>query len=99
MEEGKSVVMDTKWKNLGNGKPSAADLRQLYVYHEYYQAHKVALVYPGPANIYPGHYFYPNDQGLSLKECSVISLPTEKVVSVWQESIAQELLRGWLGKA
>lgn len=93
-----TAIIDTKWKNLGDGKPSPDDLRQLYVYHEYYQAQKVALVYPGTANIYPGHYFYPNDQGLSQKECSVISLPTEKVISVWQKSIAQELLGGWLGR-
>ncbi|MEZ5039737.1 MAG: restriction endonuclease [Saprospiraceae bacterium] len=92
-----AAIIDTKWKNLGDGKPSPDDLRQLYVYHEYYQAQKVALVYPGTANIYPGHYFYPNERGLSQKECSVISLPTEKVISVWQESIARELLGRWLG--
>ncbi len=96
MEGGKSVVMDTKWKNLGNGKPSAADLRQLYVYHEYYQAHKVALVYPGAANIHLGNYYEADHQVLSNRECSVITIPTEKGIAAWQACIANQVFIGWL---
>jgi 5-methylcytosine-specific restriction enzyme subunit McrC len=39
-------VIDTKWKNIGNGKPSTDDLRQLYVYNEYWQSKKSVLLYP-----------------------------------------------------
>lgn len=71
--------------------PSAADLRQLYVYHEYYQAHKVALVYPGPANIHLGNYYEADHQSLSNRECSVITIHTEKGIAAWQAYIANQV--------
>ncbi len=40
------LVIDTKWKVIEQHKPSTHDLRQMYVYNEYWQSAKALLVYP-----------------------------------------------------
>lgn len=46
--EGKTeiFIIDTKWKNIENSEPSANDLRQMYVYNEYWYSNKAMLLYP-----------------------------------------------------
>jgi 5-methylcytosine-specific restriction enzyme subunit McrC len=39
-------IIDTKWKNIDYGKPSTHDLRQMYVYNEYWGSTKAMLLYP-----------------------------------------------------
>lgn len=84
------LVVDTKWKNLNGGNPSPDDLRQLYVYHEYYGAKKVALAYPGKVDIKTGLYFE-FDGDMSEKECAIISLPVENNIKKWQLLIHNEI--------
>src|SRR5690606_26999948 len=70
-----SIVLDTKWKNLNGYNPSPDDLRQMYVYHEYFGAKKVALIYPGQETYKAsGIYLDPRTGIESNKECSVLSL-------------------------
>lgn len=92
------VVLDTKWKNLNGYSPSPDDLRQLYVYHEYYRASKVALVYPGTdLSSRSGRYLCQDTGSLTDKECSIISLPVIGNIDAWQMSICSEVA-GWLNK-
>lgn len=94
--EGKEkVVLDTKWKNIGYGNPSAEDLRQMYAYHKFYEAKKVALVYPGTIVVRNGKYFVEGSEEPSDNECSIITIPTEKTIASWQESIANQVFEHW----
>ena len=90
------VVLDTKWKNLGGSNPSPDDLRQMYVYHDYYGAKRVALVYPGSDSVHKGHYIKPDNKGLTDKQCSVMSIAVQEQITQWQESICAKMI-GWMG--
>ncbi len=41
-----TFIIDTKWKNIDNSEPSTHDLRQMYVYNEYWDSKKAMLLYP-----------------------------------------------------
>jgi len=86
------VVLDTKWKNLYDYNPSPDDLRQIYVYHKYYKAKRVALVYPGLNNKKEDGIYLEEDVN---NECSVISLAVEQDIKAWQTNI-QKQFRDWL---
>jgi 5-methylcytosine-specific restriction enzyme subunit McrC len=83
-------VLDTKWKNLDNTRPSVEDLRQLFVYHEFYEATRVAIVYPGTQEIIDGNYF--NERGSrSHKRCAVIPIHVNSNIKNWQEAIYKRI--------
>ncbi len=84
------IVLDTKWKNLNDYNPSSADLRQLYVYHHYYKAKKVALVYPGNSENRNGLYFEPNGT-ISDKVCTILTLEENKIINEWQVEIYNKI--------
>lgn len=85
------MVLDTKWKNLNGYNPSPDDLRQMYVYHEYYKAKKVALVYPGSVLLKTmGTYLDPVSSKEIDKECSIFSIPAQTDINQWQKNIYKE---------
>ncbi|MDR3023462.1 5-methylcytosine restriction system specificity protein McrC [Chryseobacterium sp.] len=48
-------IIDTKWKNIDNNKPSTHDLRQMYVYNEYWESKKSLLLYPSNNDDFDGY--------------------------------------------
>lgn len=85
-----TLVLDTKWKNISYSKPSSEDLRQMYVYHDYYNASKVVLVYPGNKGYERGHYFEkspPCNKKISQKECGVLKVPVMGNIEEWMKEI------------
>ena len=89
------VVLDTKWKNLNGYNPSPDDLRQMYVYHKYYGATRVALIYPGIESFKSGVYLDTKTGKETNKECSVISLSVNKDIKKWQKYI-NERFETWM---
>jgi 5-methylcytosine-specific restriction enzyme subunit McrC len=88
----KKIVLDTKWKNLNGYNPSPDDLRQMYVYHEYFNAEKVALVYPGNSeNGKKGNYFDIEGNQVGSKQCSIITIKVENQIKEWQKKIVEQI--------
>lgn len=92
------VVLDTKWKNLNGYNPSPDDLRQMFVYHEYFGAKRVALVYPGNNDRFEikGSFFPSSNYKEMDKECSVILMEVPKkagenmsLIKTWQSVICK----------
>ena len=75
-KEGKkeTFIIDTKWKNIDNSEPSTHDLRQMYVYNEYWHSNKAMLLYPTNSSNQKDQEFTPftNDKhACSLGKISV----------------------------
>lgn len=89
----KKIVLDTKWKNLNGYNPSPDDLRQMYVYHEYFDAQKVALVYPGNnKNSKKGTYFDKDGVNDDNKHCSVVLIDVvDTGIKKWQKNIIEQI--------
>lgn len=51
-----TFIIDTKWKNINGSKPSTDDLRQIYVYNEYWQSDKAMLLYPTNTTSFEGDF-------------------------------------------
>lgn len=83
-----TVVLDTKWKYLNGEGPSADDLRQMYVYQEYFQANMAALIYPGTDRKLSGAYFQKEEnKHLDTKECHILQISVEENTFLWQKKI------------
>ena len=94
--DGARLVLDTKWKNVSGRNPSPEDLRQLFAYLKYFQAEKVALVYPGPGDAtYRGNYYKVDDNRVPGEEqCAVITIEVKEDIRAWQQAICDQV-RDW----
>jgi 5-methylcytosine-specific restriction enzyme subunit McrC len=85
-KEGKKWILDTKWKNIGDSKPSPEDLRQLFAYQTFWKTEKVALVYPDDKDdFWKGKFLEGHG------DCWVIKLGIREQINDWQEKIAAQI--------
>lgn len=93
---GAPAIIDTKWKDIGQGKPSASDLQQLFAYLMYYRAAQVALVYPGNRRISQGHFQMKSPPTEQFPNCSVLCIPPSDNIQAWQAQIAKQIFQDWI---
>ncbi|WP_020534922.1 McrC family protein [Lewinella cohaerens] len=92
-----NYVLDTKWKLVAN-KPSIEDIRQMYAYHHYFKAEKVALLYPGDKPYVTGKFVDINKQKqLSEMECGLLFTKFDGSVVKWQKQIGEEIMN-WMNR-
>lgn len=85
-------VIDTKWK-LVEKRPSIEDIRQMYAYHHYFEAEKVALLYPGENNYISGKFVNIKQQKeLGNFECGLLFTQFEGSINLWQEQIGKKVI-------
>jgi 5-methylcytosine-specific restriction enzyme subunit McrC len=96
--DSKYYVLDTKWKNMNDDKPSNDDLRQMFAYLHYYNATKTALLYPDKnEKIITGNYHH-RLHDKKDEECSLLKIPVQKDITKWQEKINKHIVN-WITKA
>lgn len=93
VKNGESIVLDTKWKNIGTGNPSPEDLRQMYAYCDYFDAQKAALVYPGERFAAQGGTFLEieREKEKTSKKCGIILLSVNPDIKAWQLHISEKI--------
>lgn len=75
-EFGKFII-DTKWKNISNNQPSTHDLRQMYVYNDYWKSAKAMLLYPSKESKFDGfekfkdHHIHTKYTEIEQHECGI----------------------------
>ena len=73
------LVIDTKWKNIEQSQPSTHDLRQMYVYNEFWKSTRAMLLYPSQiTNLHSERFilFDDNKHSCSLGKVSIFDADT-----------------------
>lgn len=89
-KDGRTYIIDTKWKNIGTGKPGYADLQQMFAYTKYFSSAHTLLLYPGENDIFKkGSFYHETERDLNYP-CSVgvIALKGKEPISEWQREIS-----------
>jgi 5-methylcytosine-specific restriction enzyme subunit McrC len=60
-----TFIIDTKWKNINGGKPSTDDLRQMYVYNDYWKSYQAMLLYPSNKSTFTGFVAFEKNKAKS----------------------------------
>jgi 5-methylcytosine-specific restriction enzyme subunit McrC len=84
----------TNWKNI-DSKPSNEDVQQMFAYHHYFEAEKVALMYPGSHDYIGGNFIEIDGRIESTQECGLLFVDANSDVKKWTAQI-QGKVEGWI---
>lgn len=93
-------IIDTKWKNISYSKPSTHDLRQMYVYNDYWKSDKAMLLYPSNETSFSGFIsFEENNSKNNIHKCGLgkISIFNEDDKTL-KESIGDDIIDWFIEK-
>jgi 5-methylcytosine-specific restriction enzyme subunit McrC len=92
-EKKETFVIDTKWKKIDNAKPSTNDLRQMYVYNDYWNAQKAILLYPSTKTGFGKFIPFDKIEGKEKHhECKLSKTTIFNENNVLDEGIGQRIL-------
>ncbi|KFC22497.1 McrC family protein [Epilithonimonas lactis] len=84
------LIIDTKWKNIDNSKPSTQDLRQMYVYNDYWDSSRSLLLYPSQNAELNNESFVLFDD--KIHSCSLGKITVINKLGDLDSNIAQSIL-------
>lgn len=88
-------IIDTKWNNVSGSKPTTDDLRQMYVYNDYWSSTDAMLLYPGNNTKFEGFTsFNPLRNTTEHHKCGIaqvsIFIPNTQILN---EDMGTDILR------
>jgi 5-methylcytosine-specific restriction enzyme subunit McrC len=91
------TVLDTKWKLPKNNLPNDADLKQMFVYNEYFEAEASNLVYPatGAHGVRSGHFVKAKHGGCSMWRIRIIDFELKSI----NQNLGHEMLEELMSEA
>jgi len=95
-------IIDTKWKNISDNKPSTHDLRQMYVYNDYWESKKAMLLYPSKTSSFDrfekftDHHIHKNSE-IKQHECGIGKISIfEEGTNILDKNIGNKILDWFL---
>lgn len=93
-----TFIIDTKWKNIDYSEPSTHDLRQMYVYNDYWNSKKAMLLYPTKnhsINTPDFNSFHQTENKTTSHECALGKLCIFKEGTLLLDETIGSKILGW----
>ncbi|WPP51116.1 McrC family protein [Catalinimonas niigatensis] len=94
---GENIILDTKWKMLKHGQPGDADLKQIYIYNQFFKAERGILLYPsqGSYRNYASTFHHPSTSPLSceLYFLDLMDSHSHRLSKNWAEKLLEQMLK------